>query len=150
MLSRAARASIAFVALLLLAGCGGNQPTSTASSAPQQVAQAAVPAAPAGDEALAPLLGDWALDLGQCTGGETLKISKARFEGPGSGCDITGFTDNGDGTYTAAMNCTANGKTAQEKIKMRPIFTPTGEGIDLVYLNRDNLNSTVLRCPASK
>jgi hypothetical protein len=135
--------------LVLLAACGGNQPTGAASSATQQTAQAAAPAAPAGDDALAPLFGDWALDLAQCTGGQTLQISKVRFEGPGSGCDITGFTDNGDGTYTAAMSCTANGKTATEKIQMRPIFAPTGEGIDLVYLNRDNLQSTVLRCPAT-
>ncbi len=29
---------------------------------------------------------------------------------------------------------------------MRPIFAPTGEGIDMVYLDRDNFKSEVLRC----
>ena len=28
------------------------------------------------------------------------------------------------------------------------IFAPIGEGIELVYLNRDNQQSTVLRCTA--
>lgn len=95
---------------------------------------------------LAPLFGTWALDPKQC-GGQVLKISKTRFEGADNGCDISGYTDNGDGTYTAAMSCTSGGQTAAENIQMRPIFAPTGEGIDLVYLNRDNLATTVLRCP---
>jgi len=81
-------------------------------------------------------------------GDQVLKISAKRFEGPGSGCDITGFSDNGDGTYTASMSCTAGGQTSNERISMRPIFAPTGEGIDLIYLDRNNLKSEVLRCDA--
>jgi hypothetical protein len=138
------------LSLLLLSGCGGTPPAApAASSAPQQAAQAQAPA-PAGDDALAPLFGTWALDLAQCSGNDVLKISRTRFDGPSGGCDITGFTDNGDGTYTAAMSCTGNGQTSGEKIMMRPIYAPTGEGIDLVYLNRDNLASTVLRCVKPK
>ena len=129
------------VPLLLLAGCGNNTPpaapSSEASSAPAQTA-----AAPAAGDALAPLIGTWALDASQC-GGQVLKISKARFEGADSGCDITGYTDNGDGTFTAAMSCSGT----NEKVQMRPIFAPTGEGIDLTYLDRNNLQTTVLRCP---
>jgi hypothetical protein len=130
---------------LLLASCGNTAPPaapSSETSAPQQVAEAA----PAADDSLAPLFGTWALDPAQC-GGQVLKISKVRFEGAENGCDVSGYTDNGDGTFTAAMSCTSQGTTADESIKMRPVFAPSGEGIELTYLNRDNLASTVLRCP---
>jgi hypothetical protein len=145
--------AVAIPVLLAVAACGGgNQP---AAPAPEASAPAPAPAAPttvstpADQKALAPLFGTWALDLASC-GKQVLTISATRFEGPGSGCDITGFTDNGDGTYTAAMSCTADGQTSKERISMRPIFGPTGEGIDLVYLDRKNLQSEVLRCPAAK
>jgi len=134
--------------MLLLAAFGGGDapPAQPASSAAPAPAPAVV--APASDDALAPLFGSWGLDPANC-GDQVLKISKTRFEGPGSGCDISGFTDNGDGTFTAAMSCTANGQTSKENVQMRPIFAPTGEGIDLVYLDRKNLASEVLRCDAS-
>jgi hypothetical protein len=45
------------------------------------------------------------------------------------------------------MTCTSQGQSADESIKMRPIFAPTGEGIELTYLNRNNLETTLLRCP---
>ena len=121
-------------------------------------ASTAEPAAPApappqtkaaSDKDLAPLFGTWGLDPANC-GTQVLKISKTRFEGPGSGCDITAFNDNGDGTYTATMTCTAKGQSSSERIQMRPIFAPTGEGIDLTYLDRDNLKSEVLRCDVPK
>jgi hypothetical protein len=139
---------IAPFVVVTLAACSGGEPAAPAPSSAAPPGAAA--AAPAGDDALAPLFGRWALDLSQCSGGEVLQISKARFDGPGGGCDITGFSDNGDGTFTAAMSCTGNGRTTDEKIVMRPIYAPTGEGIDLVYLNRDKLESTVLRCPVPK
>jgi hypothetical protein len=144
-------AVIAIPAALLLAACGGGNPPPQQQAA--STASSAAPAAPtqmstpAKDDALKPLIGNWGLDPANC-GDQVLKISTKRFEGPGSGCDISGFTDNGDGTYTAAMSCTADGKTSNECIQMRPIFAPTGEGIDLVYLDRDNLASEVLRCDA--
>ncbi len=135
--------------MLLLAGCGGGSapPAPAAVSSEAAVAAPAAPtqaAAPAADDALAPLVGTWALDASQCDK-QVLKISKARFEGADTGCDITTFTDNGDGTFVADMSCAG----AQEKVQMRPIFGPTGEGIDLVYLNRDNLKSEVFRCEAA-
>jgi len=143
--------AVAIPVLLAVAACGGgNQPNPPSSQASTQ-APAPPPAVsgPADQKALAPLFGSWALDLASC-GKQVLTISAKRFEGPGSGCDITGFTDNGDGTYTAAMSCVADGQTAKERISMRPIFGPTGEGIDLVYLDRKNLKSEVTRCPAAK
>ena len=143
--------------MLLLAGCGGGAPAPASSSiaaAPPQTTEAAAAPAPvlaaasgprAADDKLQPLYGTWGLDPANC-GGQVLKISKTRFEGPGSGCDITGFSDNGNGSYTATMSCSAGGQTASEQVQMRPIFAPTGEGVDLVYLNRQNLASEVLRC----
>jgi hypothetical protein len=139
---------------LLLAACSGGTPpaapAASSSAAPQAAPQAAA-AAPASADNLAPLFGTWAADLSQCgqpTG--PIKISATRFEGAENGCDIGGYTDNGDGTFTAALACQSQGQTANENIKMRPIFAPTGEGIDLIYVDRDNQAFTVLRCKEPK
>jgi hypothetical protein len=147
--------------LLLLAACGSNNappqssssvpPSQTAEVSSQQSQQQQTTPAPqptpvaVDDKQLAPLFGSWGLDPANC-GNQVLKISKTRFEGPGSGCDISGYTDNGDGTFIAAVSCTAGGQTSTEKIQMRPIFAPSGEGIELVYLDRKSLKSEVLRC----
>lgn len=140
---------LAVIPALFLAACGGGEPPAPPASSEAPAATTPVATAPASDDALAPLFGTWALDPNQCDG-PVLKISKTRFEGAENGCDISGYTDNGDGTYTAAMNCTAEGTMADESIQMRPIFAPSGEGIELVYLNRDNLAATILRCPDSE
>ena len=152
------RASSLLPLLLLvpLAACGGGTPPASSSSTGQTAAAAPAlaPAAtnaaakPAKDSDLKPLFGTWALDPDQC-GGQVLKISKTRFDGPGSGCDISGFTDNGNGSFTASMSCASSGQASTERISMRPIFAPSGEGIDLIYLDRKNLASEVLRCNAS-
>jgi hypothetical protein len=138
---------IAFFLLAPLAACSNGSPPPAPAASSQQPAPAAAAAtpaaAPASDDSLTPLFGTWALDPAQCES-QTLKISKTRFEGPGNGCDVSGYADNGDGTYTADVSCAGTA----EKIRMRPIFAPTGEGIDLTYLDRKNLASTVLRCPA--
>ena len=147
----------AIVPALMLTACGGgsNPPPAQPSAQPSQQQPAAPDPAnppkgkPASDKDLAPLFGSWGLDPANC-GDQVLKISKKAFAGPGSSCDITGFADNGDGSYTATMSCKANGQTSQERIQMRPIFAPTGEGIDLTYLDRDNLQSEVLRCDVAK
>jgi hypothetical protein len=96
---------------------------------------------------VAALFGTWAADLGQC-GGPTgpIMISQTRFEGAENGCDITGFTDNGDGTYTAALACQSQGQASNESIRMTPMFAPTGRAIEMVYLDRDNQTFTVLSC----
>jgi hypothetical protein len=149
------RLAILGVSLALAACSGGTPPAAPAASssaAPQGAAAApSAAAAPANAESLAPLFGTWAADLSQC--GQTagpIKISASRFDGAENGCDIGGFTDNGDGTFTAALACQSQGQTAKENIKMRPIFAPTGEGIDLIYVDRDNQAFTVLRCEEKK
>lgn len=137
--------ALSLVSVLALAACTGNAPPpaqpSAASSAPLLPSQEAEPAT---DEALAPLFGTWALNPNQCE--QNIKISKTRFEGAENGCDITSFGDNGDGSFTAAMSCLSQGQTANEQIRMRPVFAPTGEGVELTYLNRDNLETLLLRC----
>ena len=143
--------AIILPALLLTACGGGSTPAPAQPSAqpdvpaPQPVVQSTTPAK---DADLKPLFGSWGLDPSNC-GDQVLKISKKQFAGPGSTCDITGWSTNGNGTYTAAMSCKANGQASTERIQMRPIFAPTGEGIDLVYLDRNNLQSEVLRCDAT-
>ena len=151
------------IAALTLAACsgGGNTPSTSSSVAddgssappPAPVLSSEAPAVPiqtgtpAKPNDIKPLFGTWGLDPANC-GDQVLKISAKRFEGPGSGCDIAGFSDNGDGTYIASMSCASNGQTSNERISMRPIFAPSGEGIDLIYLDRNNLKSEVLRCDA--
>lgn len=132
--------------LLVLAACGSNEAPAPAPTPSSPAAEAAAAPAAASDEALAPLFGTWALDPAQCDG-PVLRISQTRFEGAENGCDISGYTDNGDGTFTAVMTCMGGGQAVSESIMMRPLYAPTGEGIDLTYLNRDNLETTVLRCP---
>ncbi len=140
--------SLLVLPVLALAACSNEQqpaaPASSAAPAPAAVAEAS----PAGDAALAPLFGTWALDPAQCDG-PVLKISRARFEGAENGCDISSFTDNGNGTFTAALACLGEGQPVAEQVVMRPVFAPTGEGVELTYVNRDNLQTTVLRCVGS-
>ena len=87
--------AIAIPILLAVAACGGgNQPNPPSSQASTQTPAPAptTVSGPADQKALAPLFGTWALDLASC-GKQALTISAKRFEGPGSGCDITGLTD---------------------------------------------------------
>ena len=136
--------ALSLVPALALAACTGNEPPPAQPSAASSAPPPSQEAAPATDEALAPLFGTWALNPNQCE--QNIKISKARFEGAENGCDITTFGDNGDGSFTAAMSCLSQGQTADEQIMMRPVFAPTGEGVELTYVNRDNLQTLLLRC----
>lgn len=116
----------------------GDQPQQTAQadqSAPAQPQQAAVSATDLPATAR-PLLGTWAPSLDQCgdTSVQTV-VTAARFESPERSCPLA-LTDNGDGTFTLACG--------KEKVKMTPIFAPTGEGINLV--GGDGSKQTVLRC----
>ena len=134
---------VPIAAMLLLAACSNEAQPPAQPSAVSSAPATAQPVA-ADEDALAPLFGTWGLDPAMCD--QTLKISRTRFEGAENGCDISSFTDNGDGTYTAAMTCLSEGQTAEEQIKMRPVFAPSGEGVELTYLNRDNLETLLLRC----
>jgi hypothetical protein len=148
-------AGLAALCLLpLLAACSSEAPPPASSSLPSASAVAAdVQPAPSASaqpqaarpDALQPVFGTWALSLDQCDK-QVLKISATRFDGPQSGCDINGFTDNGDGTYTAAMTCKTGDKTGPAKVRLKPVFAPTGEGIEITYLDANNQTSLVLRC----
>lgn len=145
--------SVALVSLL--AACDNSpkpppaqQAATPAAPAPATAAAPASPSAPAvaaSNEATAPLMGSWAADLAAC-GSAAITISATRFDGAENKCEITSLTDNGDGSFTANLSCTGEGAAASERISMRPLFAPTGEGIGLTYLDRGNTETTVLRC----
>ena len=94
---------------------------------------------------LAPLFGTWATDLRNCESG-AIRISRTRFEGAESGCDIASIIDTGGWNFVATLVCTSQGQSVRERIGMVPLFAPSGEGIGLTYLDRDNQQVTVLRC----
>jgi hypothetical protein len=135
---------------LVLAACDNNQPAPAATTpADKPAAQApATPAAPAAAGATAPLFGSWATDPANC--GTPIVISATSFAGAENSCEISGFTDNKDGTYTAAMSCNSQGQTANERIQMEPIFGPAGEGVRMTYLDRGGDPVVVFRCPAPR
>lgn len=143
--------------IVLLAACD-NSPKPPAADAPpatQPAVQApaatrpaaAAPAAgkPATPSAVAPLFGSWAAVLANC-GTAPITISASRFEGAENLCDLTALADNGDGSFTASLACTAEGQTTNESIQMTPVFAPTGEGVVLNYLDRGGEKVTLLRC----
>ena len=138
---------LALVLPLALAACD-NSPKPAATTPAEQPAAGApaapAPAAPAGDAALAPVIGTWGFDAPACTA--PITIAANAFEGAENSCEISGWTDNGDGTMTAAMTCNSQGQTASESIKMTPLFGPAGEGIRLAYVDRGGDPVTVFRC----
>lgn len=134
---------------LLLAACDQNA-TPPAAEVPAVDATVAAPAQPQPAPAetaeldLAPLSGNWAASPANCA--TPIVISPTAFEGAENVCEITQWTDNGDGSLTAAMTCQAAGETNSESIRMTPIFGPTGEGIRFEYLDRGGDPVTVFRC----
>lgn len=134
---------------LALAACDSSpKPTATTEQAaiPAAATPAATPAAGStGNAQLDPLVGNWAADPASC--GTPISIAANSFKGAENSCEITGWTDNGNGTYTAAMSCTGEGQTVTEKITMTPLFGPQGEGVRLVYDDRGGEPVTVFRCP---
>ncbi|HEY0919829.1 hypothetical protein [Devosia sp.] len=130
--------------LAVLAACDQTPPPPPPDSpaAPPPAAPAR-PAAPLG--AAAPLFGSWAADLAQC-GSFAVEISATRFLGAENQCDITDLANNGDGTFTASLDCVSQGESASERIRMTPVFAPTGEGVTLDYLDRGGDPVTLLRC----
>jgi hypothetical protein len=139
---------------LMLAACDSSNPPAPAANAPAAQPAAKAPAtpaanaAPAAAAATAPLFGSWAADPANC--GTPIVISATSFEGAENSCDISGFTDNGDGTFVAAMSCNSQGQTANERIQMEPLFGPAGEGVRLSYLDRGGDPVVVFRCAAPR
>ena len=131
------------------------QPAAPLPAAPEPTAVALVPPVPRpanerplsgrAQAELEPLFGTWATDLGNCESG-AIRISRTRFEGAENGCDISSIVDTGGWNFVATLVCTSQGQSVRERIGMVPLFAPTGEGIGLTYLDRDNQQVTVLRC----
>lgn len=131
-------------------------PLPTAPAAPEPATEVAIvapiprpanerPLSARAQAELAPLFGTWATDLRNCEIG-AIRISRTRFEGAENGCDIASIVDTGDWNFVATLVCTSQGQSVRERIGMVPLFAPTGEGIGLTYLDRDNQQVTVLRC----
>ena len=134
----------AIAVALLLSACSGGTPEPAVPSSEPAPAPAPEQPVTVDDATLQPVIGTWGLDPAVCD--QVIRITRTRFEGAENGCDINSFTENGDGTLTTAMSCAADGPTADETINIRPVFAPTGEGIELTYTNRDNLQTLLLRC----
>jgi hypothetical protein len=133
--------------ILSLAACGGNAPE-TAASTPPAAETPATPAATTAEPDAAPLFGSWGYDAPACT--SPIVISASAFEGAENSCEISGFEQNGDGSFTASLSCSSQGQTANERIAMTPIFGPQGEGVRLAYLDRGGDPVTVFRCRAAR
>lgn len=133
-----------FPVLLILAACsdeGDKKPAADAQPAATQTvaepAKATIPASTVSDVDLAPLFGNWATEPAQCA--KPIQISNTKFVGNGA-CDITGFADNGDGTFTATCG--------KQKLKMEPLFGPAGEGVRITADGGKPL--LVFRCSPAK
>lgn len=116
--------------------------TTTTAPAAETPAKPAAVSQPAGFDS-SPLVGRWAADLGQCASAAVV-IAANKYEADGTACDMSLAPGTG-GAATATLTC--GGKT--ERVSMTPVFAPTGEGINLVYLDRNNAKATVLRCRGS-
>lgn len=145
------RLSFAAAAIALtvsLAACG-NSSTPPASTPQASTPAATKPAATTTASAdLQPMIGDWAAESVGCA--SPISIAANSFKGAENSCEITGWTDNKDGTYTAAMSCNSQGTAAKENVTMTPIFGPQGEGIRLAYNDRGGDPVTVFRCAKPK
>lgn len=147
------RLALAAAALALLAACDNSPKPPAQQAATPPAATTPAPAAPASNPqaaaapnaATAPLMGTWSADPATC-GSANIAITATRYEGAGRQCDIASLTDNGDGSFTAAMACTGAGAKAKESVTMRPLFAPSGEAIGLTWIDRNNEQSTIYRC----
>ncbi len=137
---------------LVLAACDSSPKPAATTPAPAATPAVTQPAAPAaqssGNASLDPLIGSWASSPANC--GAPITIAANSFKGAENSCEISGWTDNGDGTFTAAMSCNSQGQKADEKITMTPLFGPQGEGIRLAYNDRGGDPVTVFRCSSPK
>lgn len=150
------RLAALLLALPLLAACDSEQQPPEAAATPASTAPAAEaqpapePVAVAAAEAdTAPLFGTFAKELSWCDGegeGFPVTISAASFQGYENSCDITELTDNGDGSFGAELSCTGEGQTVEESLVLVPVFAPSGEGINITYVDRGNDRTTLLRC----
>lgn len=139
--------ALALPLLALLAACGNSpQPPAASQPAASQPAPEAPPAAEPMSPAAVPLFGAWAANLANCGTAAVVTISATRFEGAENQCDIASLADNADGTFTASLACTGEGRAATENLQMTPVFAPTGEGVVLNYLDRGGEKVTLLRC----
>ena len=146
---------LAILSVLMLVGCGrseANPPTDPAAPIDTPEAQAPPPTPPPGVGSIMPgsgpqsFVGRWAADAAWCANPQgperPIEISTTRFEGYESRCGIVSITEVSDG-YEAALACTAEGSTSNERIRM----AVQGEAMRLTWLSRNNAVVSVVRCP---
>lgn len=139
-----------------LAACGQaevNPPTEPASPITTPEAQAPPPTPPPGVGTVMPgsgpqtFVGRWAANTAWCANVQgperPIAITATRFEGYENSCDITAITQVADG-YEASLACTAEGQTANERIRM----AVQGAGMRLTWLNRNDAVVRLTRCAA--
>jgi len=147
------RLVLAIALPLFLAACD-QSPAPTPSTTQQPASPAPSTPAPqpssgsTGAAATDPLIGSWAASPANCAA--PIVIAADSFQGAENSCTISGWTDNGDGSSTAAMSCQSEGQATSERIKMEPLFGPQGEGIRLSYLDRGGDPVTVFSCPTPR
>jgi hypothetical protein len=120
-------------------------PPAASAPTPAPAAPAPAPAAVSNAGELGFLWGRWSADPARCDS-QAIAISATRFEGAENVCDLSGLTDAGDGSYAANLACTSQGRSSSERLRMTPVFAPSGEGLVLVYPDRSPDRVLLLRC----
>ena len=147
---------LALLPVLALAACGGsetNPPTEPAAPIDTPEAAAPPPPPPPGVGSIMPgsgpqtFVGRWAANAAWCTNSQgaerPIEITTTRFEGYENSCGIVSISQVSDG-YQAALACASEGQTSSERIRM----AVQGEGMRLIWLNRNNAVISLVRCPA--
>jgi predicted small lipoprotein YifL len=147
---------LALLSVLALAGCGQsgtNPPTDPAAPINTPEAQAPPQSPPPGVGSIMPgsgpqtFVGRWAANAAWCAntqGAERpIEITTTRFEGYENSCGILSISQVSDG-YQASLACTAEGQTANERIRM----AVQGDAMRLTWLNRNNAVVSLVRCAA--
>ncbi|KQW83185.1 hypothetical protein ASC65_07620 [Brevundimonas sp. Root1279] len=90
-------------------------------------------------------VGRWAADVAWCLNREgperPIEITTTRFEGYENSCAIAAVDQVSQG-YEAALTCTGEGMTSNERIRMEV----AGQTMRLTWLNRDNATVALTKC----
>lgn len=138
-----------------VAACGQsetNPPTAPAEPIDTPAASVAPPAPPPGVGPIMPgsgpqtFVGRWVADAAWCAntqGAERpIEITTTRFEGYENSCAITSLDEVEDG-YQAALSCTAEGQTSNERVRM----AVRDDGLRLTWPDRNGAVVLLTRCP---
>lgn len=150
------RHPLTVLSVLALAACGQaqtNAPTDPAAPIDTPEAQAPPPTPPPGVGSIMPgsgpatFVGLWVADAAWCANPRgpkgPIRITPLRFEGYENSCGIVTVSQVANG-YEAILACAAEGRTTNERVRM----SVQGDGMKLIWLNRDRIVVPLARCPA--